>query len=204
VARLFVRLGLVTALAVAIASTAGTARAGLLPILTGGNCGATTQPFAPFGDTASYYFTSNGGFESGSNGWTLSGGASVGSGNEPYYVHSRYDRSSLVIPDGGKALSPSLCFGTFYPGARFFASSPSGSGTVHVRVITRSLLGILSILDGGTYQVGSKWVPVQPVGTTFSQLAVLVGTKSMQLELTVTSGDVRVDDIYIDPFGYWA
>ena len=82
---------------------------------------------------------------------------------------------------------------------RFFAKSPSGSGTLRVRLVTRSLLGVLSILDGGTVRVGSTWAPVDKIGTTFSQLAVLAGTKKIQVELTAT-GDVQIDDLYVDPF----
>jgi hypothetical protein len=200
VARLSLRLSLVSALALAVACgfTSAPAKADVLPILFGGNCGATQQPFAQFGDTHSYYFTSNGGFESGSTGWSLGYGAKVASGNETFYAHGTADRSSLLIPNGVRVTSPSLCFGTFYPGARFFARSPSGSGTIHVRLVTRSLLGILSILDGGTIAVGPDWAPTSRIGTLWSQVAVLGGAKSVQLELTA-SGDVQIDDVYIDP-----
>ena len=50
-----------------------------------------------------------------------------------------------------------------------------------------------------TVRVGSTWAPVDKIGTTFSQLAVLAGTKKIQVELTAT-GDVQIDDLYVDPF----
>jgi hypothetical protein len=65
-------------------------------------------------------------------------------------------------------------------------------------VITRSLLGILSILDGGTVSAGSQWAPSPRMATTLSQLSVIVGAKAIQFEFSAT-GDVRIDDLYVDP-----
>jgi hypothetical protein len=171
----------------------------LLTGLIGGNCGSTSAVFAPWGDNSQYYFTQNGGFEDGSAGWTLSGGAAVVGGNEPFDVHSASDSHSLLIPSGASATSPSLCFGLLYPGVRFFAMSRSGTATIHVRVIASGLLGALSVLDGGSATVGPNWSPTPTFATTLSQLDIPVGTKSIQLQISAT-GAVQIDDIYIDPF----
>ena len=188
-------------LAVVAASTfAATANAGSILALGKTNCGSTAAVFAPWNDPHQYYFTSNGGFESGSAGWTLSGGAQVVSGNEPYFLHSSGDSHSLLLPSGAVAASPWVCFGSNTPGIRFLAMSPTGSGTVHVRVIARGLLGVVSILDGGTVQVGSSWAPTTDFGTTFSQLnTALLGANAIQIVITA-SGNVQLDDLYIDPF----
>jgi hypothetical protein len=66
-------------------------------------------------------------------------------------------------------------------------------------VIATGLLGVLSVLDGGTATVGTSWAPTPVFSTTFSQLNVPVGTKTIQLQITST-GNVQIDDIYIDPF----
>lgn len=189
------------ALCGAAASSAGAAAgpAALTTALLGGNCGATQAAFSQWGDSNQYYFTSNGGFESGSSGWTLTGGAQVVSGNEPFHVHSPSDSQSLLIPGGGSATSPAECFGLTTPGIRFFAMSDSGSATIHVRVIATGLLGVLSVLDGGTATVGPAWAPTPVFSTLFSQLDVPVGTKSIQIQITA-SGNVQIDDLYIDPF----
>src|SRR5437870_2494320 len=73
---------LASILAVGCASvglTASAASAGLLPA-----CAArpTSTPFAPWGDSNSYFLMPGGGFESGASGWALSGGAAVASGHE--------------------------------------------------------------------------------------------------------------------------
>jgi hypothetical protein len=192
-------LALVVSSLVASAAHASGVLGTLTTSLAGGNCGATQAVFAPWGDSHQYYFTSNGGFESGSVGWTLTGGATVVAGNESSYVHSQSDGHSLLIPSGGSATSPQLCFGLLNPGVRFFATSSSGPATIHVRVIATGLLGVLSVLDGGTATVGTSWAPTPVFSTTFSQLNVPVGTKTIQLQITST-GNVQIDDIYIDPF----
>lgn len=204
-ARYLTRLSLLAALValaipVAGAQAGGGLLGGLLGAVAGGNCGSTAPIFSSWGDAADYYFAPNGGFESGSAGWTLAGGAAVTSGSETFAVHSSGDANSLAIPAGGSAAT-TVCYGLTYPGARFFAESTGdGPATIHVRVVTRSLLGVLSTLDGGTFQVDGSWQPSPKLSTLFSALAAPLGTKSMTLEITVESGSVRIDDLYVDPF----
>jgi hypothetical protein len=184
--------------AAALASTAGTARAGLITGLLGGNCGATLPVFAPWGDFAGYYYAPNGGFENGSAGWSLAGGAAVVTqSNEPWYL-AGFGSHALSIPKGGSA-AISVCYGLTYPGVRFFAAGTGGSATIHVRVISRSLLGVLSVLDGGTFTAGQQWSPSPKVSSLFSALASPLGTKSMQLQFTVESGSAQIDDLFVDP-----
>ncbi|MBV8080763.1 MAG: hypothetical protein JO186_10370 [Actinobacteria bacterium] len=189
------RLLVIAAVLVALTSFAASARAGLP--LGGVSCGPTSAVFSQWGDNHQYYFTSNGGFESGSSGWTLGPGASVTEGNEPFFIHSSSDNHALSLANGAFAASPWVCFGSNTPHIRFMAS---GSGSIHVRLIARGLLGELAILDGGTIQVGPSWAPTPDLGTTFSQLnSALLGANAIQVVLTAT-GNVQVDDLYIDPF----
>src|SRR5438094_6278994 len=85
-ARLGSRFALATIVAVAVvALSAPVANADLLGSLIGNNCPTTgNQVFAPWNDFRSYYLAPNGGLENGSNGWSLSGGAYVVSGNQPF------------------------------------------------------------------------------------------------------------------------
>jgi hypothetical protein len=189
----------VVIVATAFASTAGTAKAGLITGLLGGGCGATLPVFAPWGDWAPYYFAPNGGFESGSTGWTLGGGAAVVTqGNEPWYL-AGFGSHALQIPAGGSA-SINVCYGLTYPGVRAFAAGVGGPATIHVRVTSRSLLGILSVLDGGTFQTNQGWTPTPKISTLFSALAAPLGSKAMQLQFTVESGTAQIDDLFVDPF----
>jgi hypothetical protein len=191
---------LVSMLAVAgLASTAGVARAGLITGLLNGNCPTSIPMFAPWGDFAPYYFAPNGGFENGTSNWTLSGGAAVVTqDNEPWYL-AGFGSHALSIPAGGSATT-SVCYGVTYPGVRFFAAGKDGAATIHVRVVSRSLLGVLSVLDGGTFTADQSWDPSPKVSTLFSALAAPLGSKTMQLQFTVESGTAQIDDLFVDPF----
>jgi hypothetical protein len=183
----------------AFAATAGTAKADLITGLLGGNCGTTSPVFMPWGDFESYYFAPNGGFENGSNGWSLANGAAVVvQQNEPWYL-SGFGSHALQIPAGGSA-SITVCYGTTYPGARFFVAGIGGNATVHVRVVAHSLLGVLSVLDGGSFTAGQGWTPSPKISTLFSALAAPLGTKTMELQISVTSGTAQIDDLFVDPF----
>jgi hypothetical protein len=189
-----VRLSAVLALSLVAALAQGApGRAGSL---LGGGCGATAPTFAPWGDISDYYFPANGGFENGASGWSLSGGAAVVGANEPFYLHAPGDSHALAIPSGGSA-STSLCFGVLYPALRFVVQGPA---QVHVSIKTQNLLGIVSTLDGGTFNAGSDWAPSPKLSTLLSALTAPLGTKSMQLHLDVTGGTAQVDDLYVDPF----
>jgi hypothetical protein len=185
---------LVVVAATALASTVGTAKAGL----TGG-CGLTAPVFAPWGDWSGYYFAPNGGFENGSTGWSLSGGAAVVTqNNEPWFL-AGFGSRALQIPTGGSA-SINVCYGLTYPAVRFFVAGQGGTAKVHVRVSSRSLLGLVSVLDGGTFTADQGWHPSPKMSTLLSAVASLLGTKTMTLQFTVESGTAQIDDLFVDPF----
>jgi hypothetical protein len=190
---------LLVTLTAAFASTAGTAKAGLITGLLGGGCGVTAPVFAPWGDFDWYYLAPNGGFESGSANWTLSGGAQVVTqDNEPWYL-AGFGSHALQIPTGGSA-SVNVCFGTLYPSTRFFVSGVNGNATVHVRAISRSLLGVLSVLDGGTFTAQNGWAPSPKIWNLGSSVASLVGSKTLTLQFTVENGTAQIDDLFVDPY----
>jgi hypothetical protein len=193
--RRVIPLTLVLALAFVAALAQGTpARSGTL---LGGGCGTLSEPFVPWNDSSDYYFPANSGFENGTTGWNVSGGSSVVSGNETDYLGAATDSHSLNIPAGG-GVSTTVCYGLFYPGFRFMVR---GAGaTVHVYVTTRNLLGILSTLDGGTFQAGAGWAPSPKVSTLFSALTAPLGAKDMQIHIDVSGAPAQIDDLAVDPF----
>lgn len=182
----------------ASSTAASTARAGgLLGLFT--NCGSTSEVFAaaPWYDTASYYLAPNGGFENGSTSWHLSGSAAVASGNDPWDL-SGDGSHALTVASGGSATT-NVCYGLTYPAIRFTAAGVGGPATIHVRVVAHSLLGILSILDGGTVTVPEGW-DAPKISTFWSAVAAPLGTSYMQVQITGVSGTAQVDDLYVDPF----
>ena len=156
-----------------------------------------SQPFMPWRDSAYYVLTPGGSFEPGSQGWTMSRGVRIVSGNETYYVRSKSDRYSLYMPSGSSVTTPPMCFAAGDWKMRFFAK---GGGTVRVQVRVKSLLGVLSILDGGTFKSGSTWRPSPEIGLLVTNLGGVLATDSVSFRLIARDGAVRIDDVYLDPW----
>jgi len=186
------------ALGAVTAACTAAARAGSGSSLLGGNCGSVSAVFAPWSDPSNYYFASNGGFESGSTGWSLTGGAAVVKGNDAFAL-SGAGSHALSLGKGSLA-SINVCYGLTYPAVRFVVGGVNGPAVVHVRVIAKNLLGVVSVLDGGTFTAAKGWAPAPKLSTLFSALTAPLGTKTMQLQIGVDSGTALVDDLYIDPF----
>ena len=199
-------LGLVVVIALlaAVALTVTpSAEAGLIGTGEASACGTASKVFAPWGDNDNYLLVPGGAFESGQPAWALSGGAKVVPGNEPFYVGSRTDKNSLYLPGGSSALSPTVCFGLGDWHARFFVRNVgSASGSLKVDVAVRSLLGLVSILDGGSVSGSGVWAPSPRIGLTLTNLCSLLGVKAVAFRFrTVGSGAAfQVDDVYLDPW----
>jgi hypothetical protein len=157
------------------------------------------QAFKRFSDYDYYVLMPGGAFE-GANSWALKGGAKVVSGNETYYVHGTSDRSSLYLPSGASATTPAMCFDFADWHLRFFARDNGSGGKVRVTVQIKSLVGVLSILDAGTFNPSSGWKPSSRMGLLLSNLGGLLVTDAIQFRFTAVGGSVQLDDAYLDPW----
>jgi hypothetical protein len=204
-ARLGSRFALATIVAAsAVALCAPAANADLLGGLLGNNCPTKgAQVFAPWNDFRSYYLAPNGGLESGSTGWSLSGDASVVSGNQPFFGSGK---NSLSLPSGSRAVSPTTCIGPYALSLRMFGSDTRGTdGGAHVRVLWYGLLNrLLGTTDYNTFAPGGKWAPTSSVDSSggFNLLLPILGSTSARIEITpLGSGSAwRIDDVYVDPW----
>lgn len=191
----------VCALAAALAAPSG-AGAGLLFTGSGSDCDPlVTQVFKPWNDSAYYRLAPGGSFE-GTHGWSLSGGAKIVAGNEPFYVRSRSDRRSLYLPAGAVATSPTMCFSFGDWHSRFFVRrAGSGKGSVEVDILVRNLVGVLSVLDGGRVYADGTWAPSPRAGALVSNVGSLLGlSKAVSIRLRAHGTAFQVDDVYLDPF----
>lgn len=191
--------GFVAALALTAPTTAS---AGLLFTGSGSDCDPlVSQVFQPWGDDAYYRLAPGGSFE-GSHGWSLSRGAKVVNGNERFYVRSRSDNRSLYLPDGAVATSPTMCFSFGDWHSRLFVrKAGSGSGSVEVDILVRNLLGLLSVLDGGTITADGTWDPSPEMSALVSNVGALLGlSQAVSIRLRARNTDFQVDDVYLDPF----
>jgi hypothetical protein len=161
-----------------------------------------SQPFKRWGDNANYVLVPGGSFENGTTGWTLGRGVTVVSGNEPFYVHSKSDKRSLYIPSGSSATTPPMCFAFGDWHLRFFAASSSSSvSSLQVRVIVKSALGVLSILDGGTIRTNTAWQPSPRLSLLLTNLGGLLATDSISFRFVPSdNASWRIDDVYLDPW----
>jgi hypothetical protein len=201
---LFILAVVLCALVPATPAQAGSLLSGVLPGLVSPSdtpdvCEeSATQPFARWGDKNYYVLVPGGAFEPGSPAWKLIGGAKVVSGNEPFYVHSAADRYSLYLPSGSSVTTPPMCFDLGDWHLRFFSA---GSGTVRVKIVVKSLLGIVSVLDGGTVSSGSTWRPSPEVGLLLTNVCALLATDSISLRISpANTAGIRIDDVYLDPW----
>ena len=181
------------------------AKAGPL-VASAPNCSSQSlsQPFMPWLDPAYYTLAPNGGFESKAASWTLTGKASVVSGNETFYVRSPSDSRSLKLPAGSSARSSSICVGIDHPTLRLFARNAGSSlSTLRVDVLFEDAAGKVLTAPIGTLTAGSSWQPTAPMVIGVNLLPLLPDSKTpVQFKFTPqgSGGDWRIDDVYIDPY----
>jgi hypothetical protein len=197
-----VLLGLITLAALALASTA---QAGLIGTGSASYCSPTaTQAFASWGDQSAYTLLPNGSFESGGTSWTLSGGAKVVAGNEPFFLNGRKDSHSLLLPTGSSAYSATMCFALGDWHLRFLMRNVGAqTGSLRVTVIVPSLLGgLLTVLDGGTVSGNGTWQPSPRLQLLLCNVTGLIGTKAVAFRFTPVGRDAayQIDDVYLDPW----
>jgi hypothetical protein len=172
----------------------------------------TSKAFAPWNDFAYYSYAPNGGFESGSSGWSLTGSAEVVSGNSPFYTHGKGERYSLSLPAGSSATSPPMCISLFSSKMRFFAANQgSSSSRLKVQVLYRGGVGgVLSLVtqtlglsDFGNITAGRAWQPSPAIGMLSGTLPLLTTSVQFRFVPADSSGAWVMDDVYLDPLMHW-
>ena len=199
---------LVLAAITAMAVTGAFATPASAGILTAAetDCGdeMLTKPFAGFGDQANYKLVPNGTFEGGTAGWTLTGGARVVTGNEPWKVGGAAHSRSLALPAGSSAISPASCVGLAEPTLRFFAKKNRaallGVSTLAVSVYVKTSLGLTAAAPVGVVLGNGQWKPTPPLLIVANLLPLLPGDRTpVAFQFTPVLGDWQIDDVYVDP-----
>jgi hypothetical protein len=152
----------------------------------GGGCGATvtSQPFATWGDSRDYALAPGGSFEDGAAGWDLSGGAALSGGG------FGGSGAALHLPAGSSATSAPVCVSSGDSVSRMFAS---GDGKLGVEVLGGGS-GSHSV---GTLHGDSGWSPTRQFSTGGGVGSD--GASVVRYRFTADSGDLLVDDLYVDP-----
>ena len=196
-----VLIAAVTAVAVT-GAIAGPANAGILtaPVT---DCGdeSLSQPFAGFGDTSQYKVVKGGSFEGSLDGWTVTGGAKVVSGNEPWKVGGASHGKSLVLPAGSSVITPPACVGLAEPTLRFFAKKNSGLlTTLAVSVYVKTSLGLVVPVPVGVVLANGQWKATPKMLIVANLLPLLPGDRTpVAFQFTPVLGSWQIDDVYVDP-----
>jgi hypothetical protein len=190
--------------AAALAVGAPSASAGLL-VESAPDCSPkpTSAAFSKIdGDSTQYWLAPGGDFEAGSQSWSLSGRASLVSGNEPWKLAGSDDTRSLRLEPGASATSPVVCVGIEHPAVRLFANGNRALlSTLAVDVITTTSLGLKVAVPAGVLLPSGQWKP-SPKLVVLSSLLPLLPGEHTPVQFRVTSvglGTWSVDDFYIDP-----
>lgn len=190
--------------AAGLAAFAAPAQAGVL-VSSASDCAdqSAAKVFLPWADVADYVPAPGHDAES-ATGWTLTGGASIASGNEPWTVSSPEDSHSLSLPAGASATTAAMCVGITHPTLRFFAKQTSGSSVfdeVDVEVLYEDAAGNVRSTYIGSDN-GYGWNPTVPMVVTPALLALLPGEHTaVAFRFTADGGSFRIDDVYVDPWG---
>jgi hypothetical protein len=155
------------------------------------NLSPLSQPFAPWLDPSSYELAPGGDFETSS--WTLTGGARLIPGSEPFAATGRLGSWSLSLPAGASAQSPATCVDAAYPTLRLFVS---GTGLLAATIVYGK-----ATLPAGVAVATGRWAPSLVMLTSSALVAATSdGSAQVSVRLTTLAGDVRVDDVFVDPW----
>jgi hypothetical protein len=184
--------GLASALAMIAAAPTSAAASTPCP------AGATTHPFAQYGDDAAYSLVPNGDFESGSAGWSLYRAEVIGESAPTGGSHA------LALNPGGVAVSPPFCVSLEYPSFRFFLRQLHGGGKLYVRLRYQTSSGdvrekLVAALSGS-----GSWTP-SPVLALAGNLPLLnaqEGLDPVQLVFSTSHPGLAwaIDDVSVDPY----
>jgi hypothetical protein len=197
-------LGL-AATAMATLAMVGSASAGVLaPSAVNCDTPSASKVFSRWLDGANYSLAPGGNAEGSTAGWTFSGGARVGSGNEPWKVGGG-GAKSFSIPAGGSLTSAPVCVGLDNPTIRFFAHRTGGLllSTLAVSVRFQTVAGLtLTVPIGVVPGLSTSWSPSLPMTVIANLLPLLPNDKTaVQFRFTpVLGGSWQVDDLYVDPW----
>jgi hypothetical protein len=187
-------------MAAASGALTASAQAGVLT-KSATDCGnpEISQAFAAYGDQSNYKLVSD--FENGTDGWTLTGGAKVVSGDATGKVGDAGEAKSLQLPAGATATTPPVCVGLNEPTLRFFTRKNAGLlSTMSVWVDVQTSLGVWVSLPLGV-DLGGAWHPSMPMLVLANLLPLLPpDMTAVRFRFApLLGGTWQIDDVYVDP-----
>jgi hypothetical protein len=163
---------------------------------------ALSNPFSTWNDPGDYALAPGGDFETAASGWTLSRGAAITSGNQPFAIGTP-GGSSLRLPANASATSAPMCIDSRYPHFRMFARNTGKlKSELKAEVLFLSAKGdIKSTASGTVVATSTAWSPTDSlkIGVIFNT-AVAAGAAPVAFRFTsAKDANWQVDDLYVDP-----
>jgi hypothetical protein len=162
-----------------------------------------SQAFSAWSDYAAYTPLAGGNFETGAAGWTLTGGAAVVVGNEPYDVGGA-GTHSLGLPAGSSAVSAPICIDPTYPFYRLVArNSGSLSATLRMEVLFFDDHGNVKSTKSLDYRAyGGYWLPTgfAPISVFTAKTTVSAAPIALRFTPQGKAGTWQIDDVFVDPY----
>jgi hypothetical protein len=187
---------------------------------------STTKAFSKIGDSADYAPAPGGDFESGTAGWSLSGGAKIVSGNESLGLFNGpviKGAKSLSMPVGAVATSPEFCVDESRPYFRFMAKPTNAMAGYKAVVMYRDEEGDITS-EQFTSSAEITWGDGSWSASKVSPLATRIpldgddATASVQIKFVSTGnpvalgigawgrltggtvGTTNIDSVMVDPY----
>jgi hypothetical protein len=164
------------------------------------------RPFVSFGDERDYVLAPGGSFEDGlPAGWSLEGGAGIAAGNEPFNLRGLSDSSSLELPAGASATSPTMCVDLDWPTMRFVAiQAAEKDAEIEVEVLYPEAEEKKATWHGAKkFKAKRKdgWRPSDDVKLSPDRGGKFAGGRPVALRFTNISdhGSWQIDNVYVDP-----
>ena len=163
-----------------------------------------TKPFAPFNDLGLYTPVANQGLEAGATSWTLSGGAAVVDGNEPWKVAGAADSHALDLPSGSSAVTSPICIDQTYPYFRLFAQNAgSGKRSLGIDVLYYDTKGkLLSTKPYGYESSAGGWAPTPTIAIDVWDKSPAGAAAPVAFRFMPKGKDAHfvIDDVFVDPY----
>jgi hypothetical protein len=163
-----------------------------------------SQSFTAWNDFGQYTPVANAGVENGATGWTLTKGAAVIAGNEPWQIGGHADRNALDLPAGSAAVTAPICIDETYPYFRLFARNAGASKTsLKIEVLYFDNKGKLLNTKPYDYKpTTTAWQPTGMVGINVFTPKTTTTAAPVAFRFTPTGNDAhyQIDDVYVDPW----
>jgi hypothetical protein len=161
------------------------------------------QSFAAWNDYGLYTPVENAGVEQGAAGWTLTGGASVVAGNEPWKIGGASHSNALNLPEGASATTAPLCIDETYPHFRLFVRNAGSVKTaLKIEVVYFDNKGKVTNTKPYDYKTDlPAWQPTGMVGINVFTPKTAVAAAPIAFRFTPNGkgASYQIDDVYVDP-----